>query len=62
MFQAILCIDYLKFLELWVGVEPSMYNFKWYKIAELSENVDKKDHKCFRAHHFIIFINESPSL
>ena len=41
MFQAILNIDYLKCLKLWEGVGPGMQNFKWYKIAELSE-ISKK--------------------
>ena len=42
MFEAILCIDYLKFIRLWKGVGPGMQNFKWYKIVELSEISRKK--------------------
>jgi len=37
MFQAILNIDYLILFELWESEGPGMHNFKWYKIAELSE-------------------------
>ena len=41
MFEAILCIDYLKCLKLWKGVGPGKHNFKWYKISELSEILRK---------------------
>ena len=33
IFQAILCIDYLKCLKLWEGVGPAMHEFKCYKIS-----------------------------
>jgi len=67
-------IDYLKCLKLWKGVGSGMHNFKWYKVAELSEisikNIifalrrgDHKDDQLMsRAHQLVIFINKSPSL